>query len=244
MPGRLPTREDFPSSVTVSITPPPTAHPPTNVLILLHGLGDTISSFTNLGKQLNLPETACIAVQAPAPLPFDLGGFHWGDDMVFDQNTGEMDVDTGFKASMRLVLGSVIREGLMKNCGYTAREIIIFGFAQGGMVGLQTAAELEGEELGGVISVGGGLPLSLSLKAQERKSKTPVLVCKASRNSAVTDSAVSKIKGVFDYVEIKEWARKGDGMPSNREEMMPIMQFFARRLRSMRGVPAGSVELT
>ncbi|KAH9859334.1 hypothetical protein IAQ61_011115 [Plenodomus lingam] len=244
MPGRLPSSADFPSSAKLTITPPPTPQPPTNVLILLHGLGDTNASFTRLGQQLNLPETVCIAVQAPAPLPFDLGGFHWGDDMIFDQKTGEMDMDTGFKASMRLVLDSVIREGLMKKCGYKAREMILFGFAQGGMVGLQAAAELDGEELGGVISIGGTLPLSLSVKAQEKKSKTPVLVCKASRNSAVTDGSVSRIKGVFEYVEIKEWAKRGDGMASNREEMMPIMQFFARRLRSTRGVPAGSVELT
>ncbi|KAI8933344.1 hypothetical protein NX059_009966 [Plenodomus lindquistii] len=244
MPGRLPTKADFPSSVKLSITPPPSPQPPTNMLILLHGLGDTNAPFTKLGQQLNLPETACIAVQAPAPLPFDLGGFHWGDDMVFDQSTGEMDVDTGFQGAMRLVLEKVIREGLIKNCGYKAREIIIFGFAQGGMVGLQAAAEMDGDELGGAISIGGVLPLSLSLKAQEKKSKTPVLVCKASQGSAVTDSAMSKIKSTFEYVEIKEWARKGDSMPSNREEMMPIMQFFARRLRSTRGVPTGSVELT
>ncbi|KAF1847807.1 phospholipase/Carboxylesteras-like protein [Cucurbitaria berberidis CBS 394.84] len=244
MPGRLPTEGDFPSSVKLSITPPPASQPPTNVLILLHGLGDTNASFTKLGQQLNLPETARIALQAPKPLPFDLGGFHWGDDMIFDQNTGEMDVDTGFKASTRLVLDRVIREGLVGKCGYTAREIMIFGFAQGGMVALQAAAELTGDEIGGVISIGGWLPLSISLAALNKKSKTPVLVCRASRGSAVTDGAVSKLKDVFEYVEVKEWKKKGDGMPTNREEMLPIMQFFARRLRSTRGVPAGSVELT
>lgn len=225
--------------------PAPSAQPPTNILILLHGLGDTNASFTKLGQQLNLPETACIAVQAPAPLPFNLGGFHWGDDMLFDQRTGEMDVDTGFQASLRCVLDGVLRDGLMTRCGYKAREVVIFGFAQGAMVGLQVAAELaREEELGGVVSIGGVVPSGLSLKALETKSKTPVLVCKASKGSAVTDNAVAKVKQVFEYVEIKEWVRKGDGMPRNREEMLPIMQFFARRLRSTRGVPAGSIELS
>lgn len=163
--------------------------------------------------------------------------------MVFDQNTGEMDVDTGFKAATRLLLDSVIREGLIGKCGYKAREIMIFGFAQGGMVGLQAAAELGDDELGGVIAIGGFLSLSAPLKALEKKSKTPILVCRGSRGSAVTDSAAAKLKDAFEYVEIKEWKKNGDGMPSNRDEMLPIMQFFARRLRSMRGVPAGSVEL-
>ncbi|KAF2731707.1 alpha/beta-hydrolase [Polyplosphaeria fusca] len=244
MPGRLPTAADFSTSLILSITPPPSAQRPTNVLVLLHGLGDTNASFTKLGQQMNLSETVCISVQAPNPLPFDLGGFHWGDDLQFDSNTGEMDVDTGFKTATRIVLENVIREGLIQKCGYRAREILIFGFAQGGMVTLQVAAEHEGEELGGVISIGGKLPLSLPLKALNKKSKTPVLVCKGSRGSVVTESAITKLKDVFEFCEIREWKKNGDGMPSNREEMLPIMEFLARRLRSMRGVPGGSVELT
>ena len=201
-------------------------------------------SFMKLGQQLSLPETACIAVQASSTLPFDLGGFHWGDDLLFDHNTGEMDMDPGFKASARLLLDTVIRDGLVGKCGYKHREIIIFGFAQGGMVALQVAAELEGEELGGVISIGGTLSLLLPLKALNKKSRTPVLVCKASKGSAVTVGAITRLQDAFEFVEVKEWRKNGDGMPSNREEMLPIMQFFARRLRSTRGVPTGSLELT
>lgn len=212
--------------------------------MLLHGLGDTHAAFTKLGQQLNLPETACIALQAPTPLPFDLGGFHWGDDMIFDQNTGNMDMDTGFKTSVKLVLDSIVRKTLVEKCGYKAREVMIFGFGQGGMVALQTAAELAGEELGGIISIGGSLSLSTPLTALEKKSRTPIVVCRAAKNSAVTDGAVSKLKDAFEFVEIKEWNCNADRMPANREEMMPIMQFFARRLRSLRGVPAGAVELT
>lgn len=222
----------------------PSSQPPTNILILLHGLGDTNASFTKLGQQLSLPETACIALQAPNPLPFNLGGFHWGDDLIFDQNTGAMDVDTGFKTSTRIVLDKIIKDALISKCGYRAREIMLFGFAQGGMVAVQAAAEFDGEELGGVISIGGPLSFSAPLTALQTKSKTPILVIKSSKGSAITDGAVARLKDAFEFVEVKEWKKNGDGMPSNREEMLPIMQFFARRLRSTRGVPAGSFELT
>lgn len=192
---------------------------------------------------MSLPETACIAIEAPKPLPFDLGGFHWGEDLVFDQRTGEMEVDTGFTASTRLLSEQVIHGSLIAKCGFAPREVMIFAYGQGAMVGLQTAAELE-EELGGVISIGGALPLSTPLDALQKKSKTPVLVCKGSRGSVVSDSAIVRLKDAFEFVDVKEWKKNGDGMPANRDEMLPIMQFFARRLRSMRGVPAGSVELT
>ncbi|KAF9737098.1 hypothetical protein PMIN04_003769 [Paraphaeosphaeria minitans] len=243
MPGRLPTQADFPSSVILSVTPPPPSQPATNILILLHGLGDTHEPFTKLATQLNLPETACLSLRAPAPLPFDLPGFHWGDDMVFDQHSGEMDTDTGFAASAGLVLDKVIKQGLMAKCGYAAREVVLFGFAQGGMLALQVAASFR-EELGGVVSVGGAPSLSAPLPTAGKKNRTSVLVCKASRGSSVTDSAAKRLKDTFEFAEVKEWNRVGDGMMRNREEMLPIMQFLARRLRSRRGVPEGSVELT
>jgi hypothetical protein len=36
-----------------------------NLLVLLHGLGDTHAPFANLGKQLKLPQTATLAIRAP-----------------------------------------------------------------------------------------------------------------------------------------------------------------------------------
>ena len=109
MPDRFLIASDFPPNITLSITPPPNSQEAVNVLILLHGLGDTNASFTDLAKQLCLPNTVCIAVQAPTPVPFDLGGFHWGDDIIFDQRTGQMEYDTGFTKSMKMV-GDEVRQ--------------------------------------------------------------------------------------------------------------------------------------
>lgn len=104
-------------------------------------------------------------------------------------------------------------------------------------------ANLTPTELGGIISIGAPLP-SEAPAALVDKSKTPVLVCAGSDRSAVTSAAEDKLKRLFEFVEIKRYRKAGDSMPSNRDEMMPIMQFFSRRLRSMKGVPAGSVEVS
>lgn len=240
MPTRLPNKDDFPQSLVLSITPPPalSLHA-TNVLILLHGLGDTVPSFNNLGKQLALPETTCISLQAPKPLPFELGGFHWGDDITFDQSSGQMDFDTGFTKAVKIIKQDIIEDGLVKKCGYKPREIMLFGFGQGAMAALAAAASTA-EELGGIVSIGGPLPYS---NTNANAVKTPVLVLGGSSSTLITRTALDGLKAAFQNVEYQKWSRAGDGMPRNRDEMLPIMRFFARRLRSRAGVPEGSVEV-
>lgn len=223
--------------------PAPSNDRPTNVLLLLHGLGDTQLNFATFAKRLALPETCCIALRAPTPLPFDLEGYHWGDDVVFDNATGGLDADSGFKKALSLVLGNVVRNILIGKCGYKGKEIILLGFGQGGMLALSLAKEMGNDELGGVVSLGGALPASMALTTEGKKSETPIIVCKASNNSAVKDKDVQKLRDSFEFFELKEWKKNGDGMPASREEMLPVMQFFARRLRSVRGVPSGSMEL-
>jgi len=240
--------------------------------------------FKTFAEKLQLPETACLSVRAPTPLPFDLDGFHWGDDILFDETTGEMDYDSGFTKSTQLLLEKLIHQCLMEKCGYRTREVLLFGFGQGGMVALDVAARLEHgiqpskafepspqtggslkmgptehkpsnatgdtsdgfgsqEGLGGVISVGGYVPHTIP-PHKNGKYRSPILLCKAKSKSAVKEYHTNRLKDLFQDVQVVEWEKAGDSMPRSREEMMPIMEFFSRRLRSMRGVPEGSVEIT
>jgi hypothetical protein len=98
-------------------------------------------------------------------------------------------------------------------------------------------------ELGGVISIGAGLPLEAPASL-DPKCRTPVLVCAGCESSSVTRDTEDKLHRVFQHVQVTRYRKPGDSMPANRDEMLPIMQFFSRRLRSMKGVPAGVVELS
>ncbi|KAH8423550.1 uncharacterized protein LDX57_001310 [Aspergillus melleus] len=252
MPTKTPTQSDFPSHLTITLTPPPppssssATRPPPNVLILLHGLGDSAPAFTSFARALNLPETLIVTLQAPNRLPLDLPGFHWGDDISFDTSTGGLDMDAGFAGATNVLVTEVLRDTLLGKCGYRAREILVLGFGQGGMLGLLGAREFakrnQGEaELAGVVAIGAPYPLSGSTVGA--KNRTPVLLVAGRESAAVTDGAVRRTKQVFEFVEVQRYARRDDGMPRNRDEMMPVMQFFARRLRSWQGVPEGSVEI-
>ncbi|KAI9045369.1 Phospholipase/Carboxylesterase superfamily [Aspergillus affinis] len=259
MPTKTPTQSDFPSHLTVTLTPPPpsssaslTSRPPPNILILLHGLGDSAPAFTSFARALNLPETLIVTLQAPNRLPLDLPGFHWGDDISFDTSTGGLDMDAGFAGATNVLVNEVLRDTLLRKCGYRAREILLLGFGQGGMLGLLGVREFaktqqgqgdgDGSALAGVIVIGAPYPLSGSTVGE--KNRTPVLLVAGRESAAVTDGAVRRTKQVFEFVEVQRYARRDDGMPRNRDEMMPVMQFFARRLRSWQGVPEGSVEIS
>ena len=246
---RLPDSSDFPSSLNLSITPTPTNQPPVNILILLHGLGDTHIPFASLAKALNLPETACISLQAPSPIPAlftgsDLPSFHWGDDVLFDDRSGELDLDAGFKTA-GVILKEVIEEILVKKCGFEKRGILLYGFGQGAMAALSIVAS-EDAEFGGVVSIGGKLPESISsssLGSGKQRFRTPILVLGGSKSKQITRSAVDGLKARFNDVEYVKWEKSDDSMPRSREEMLPIMKFFARRLRSRAGVPKDAVEI-
>ncbi|KAF2403149.1 alpha/beta-hydrolase [Trichodelitschia bisporula] len=255
MPPRQPTAADMPPKVTCTITVPPPSHPPTHPLLLLHGIGDSHLALHPLAQLLSLPETTTINLRAPTHMPL-LPGYHWGDDLTFSAD-GTIDPDAGFELAVGYV--EEVISALVEKCGYEERDVLIMGLGQGGMVALEVARYAR--ELRGVVSFGGGLPspptagatfaathTTASTKtpptpATAGKSPTPVLLLKGARGSAVSLEAVARTREAFTHVEVVEWPREGDGMARNREEMLPVMRFFAQRLRSVRGIPKGAVEL-
>lgn len=153
-------------------------------------------------------------------------------------------MDAGFSRAVRVVVDEVVRGVLVARCGYRFREIMVLGFGQGGMLGLVCARELgkSGEELAGVVSIGAPVPLSGSVVGG--KCRTPVLLVAGRDSGVVTDGAVKRTEGAFEFVETARYQRRGDGMPKSRDEMLPVMRFFARRLLSRQGVPEGAEEVT
>jgi len=243
---RIPEVSDFPQDLIVTIIPPQDeTKPVSNILIILHGLGDTHIPFAGLGKKFNFPETACLAIRGPSTLPFNENGFHWGDDLIFDSSTGSLDMEAQFTKAHEL-LNTIIDDTLLNKCGWKRRAIFFLGFRQGGMVALDIASRLPAGvadgEYGGVVSLGGPLPNDAPSPSQ--KAKTPVMLMGAEKNSAITEEVEARVRNVLEFVEVVKWrGRKEDGMIRNTEEAMPMMRFFARRLRSRVGIPESAVEL-
>ncbi|KZT57901.1 hypothetical protein CALCODRAFT_495548 [Calocera cornea HHB12733] len=225
-----------------------------NLLILLHGLGDTELPFANLGRSLKLPQTATLSLRAPIRIPFlEEEAFQWypsfdplGDLLERPDPTGALDI---------LVF---TLEKLVKECGWPINRIHLFGFAQGGSVAAEVALRIwkertftsEGETiqrlgLASVVTVSGPL---LSHPTFTPPSSTPILVFHrlSPSPSALHVSALGSFRKGFGRVqEVK--ITGGEGMPRSRQEWEPIMRFWSevlekRRLHDLYEVVSGGIQ--
>ncbi|KAG9255280.1 uncharacterized protein F5Z01DRAFT_45941 [Emericellopsis atlantica] len=253
MPPRVPVPSDFDA---LQKTLPHTLHfpsPPesvTAILILLHGLGDTHTSFSSFAKGMNLPGFLAITVRGTTPLPAALlegqeEGWHWGDDLTVDQRTGGIDPDPGFEAARRRIMDDLVDGLLVGQLGWERGDVLFFGYGQGGSLALGMASSLRSvsrvaeatsplsstpPSLGtfkGIVSIGGPLPNSMIPTLSSRgKSRTRVLAVQ------FDDEELDAAKREFEQIQAVNWKRREVGMPRDREEMFPIMKFYAERLNS------------
>ncbi|KAL1877108.1 hypothetical protein VTK73DRAFT_8845 [Phialemonium thermophilum] len=185
--------------------------------------------------------------------------FHWGDDLAMAPGAGgELDPDPGFEKAERLIFDRLLGEVLSEGCGWDLEDVLLFGFGQGGSLALGLASKARvgkrveevttdgdndhpttrpqrGRAFKGVVSIGGPLPHSMvpSVTGVREKVRTPVLVCCGSGSgSAVDEDAVELIREEFESVRVVRWKKPDDGMPKNREEALPLMEYFAERLRA------------
>ncbi|KAI0820505.1 hypothetical protein BC628DRAFT_848418 [Trametes gibbosa] len=217
-----------------------------NLLILLHGLGDTHLPFAKLGRSLRLPQTATLALRAPEKIPFLYEeAYQWYTS--FDP-LGELLAQPNPTPALELIARVV--EHLVRDCAWPPHRIHLFGFAQGGSVAAEfalrywrTAQALHPKSfsstmdsasssaglpwLGSVISISGPL---LSYPTVQKQCPTPLLIFHrpAPADTAMPSDAVTGLKKGFAKVE--EVKMKGDGMPRSRDEWEPIMRFWSDHL--------------
>jgi predicted esterase len=245
----LPASTDFISSLKPIIHLPPN-NTPINVIIFLPGLGDTAGNFASFPRALNLPDALTITLNPPFPLPFPLGpGDHWSEDLQVDTSSGALDADSPLAKAMDLVAQDVIRKVLIDRFKFRPDHIHLFGFGQGGSValGVPLHDSLSSISLGDVISIGGPLPLSTDLFGLGTpKNRTPVMLLSGAKSTLASadSSPLKRVKSSYEFVTYHQWKKADDSMPKSREEALPMMQFWAQKLKTRRGVPADAVEVS
>ena len=122
--------------------------PRPRVLLVFHGLGDSLNGFTWMPPELRLDSLSYLLVNAPDDY---YGGFSW-----FDFTGGGADMGpaiAGIKRSRKLIqnlIDEVIAQGV------AAGDIFLFGFSQGCLMALDAGLRTD-KRLGGIIGVSGWL---------------------------------------------------------------------------------------
>jgi len=211
-----------------------------NLLILLHGLGDSHAPFTKLGRSLRLPQTATLALRAPDQIPYLYEqAFQWytsfdplGDIIERPNPTPALDV-------MAKVLDHLVGE-----CTWPPGRIHLFGFGQGGSVAAETTLAWWKQELartkmtsdaeqtetpsprhlGSVASISGSL---LSYPTLTAPCPTPLFIF-----SRVAIASTPFSKGFSRVTQIVKPGNQGEeeSMPRSRDEWEPVMQFWSQVL--------------
>ncbi|KAF8802354.1 hypothetical protein BYT27DRAFT_7112696 [Phlegmacium glaucopus] len=223
-----------------------------NLLILLHGLGDTHIPFSKLGKSLKLPQTAVLALRAPEQVPFLYEErYQWFTS--FD-DLGEIIERPNPTPALQYL--SKIIDHLINDCAWPIHRIHFFGFAQGGSVAAEfgvdhwkqqqlrakksigsssSQAGNSGQDsipllsFGSIVTVSGPL---LSYPTASTLSPTPILVVHRSppSDTALPPGAFIAFNKAFGSATESKMEAKGVGMPASKQEWDPIMRFWSQHL--------------
>lgn len=118
------------------------------VMVVLHGLGDSLHGFTWLPSALGLDSLSYLLVNAPDDY---YGGFSWFD---FTGGGGDMGpAIAGIKRSRGLIRGLLDE---LRQQGVAGPDIFLLGFSQGCLMALDAGLRY-GERLGGIVGVSGWL---------------------------------------------------------------------------------------
>jgi predicted esterase len=219
-----------------------------NLLLLFHGLGDTPAPFASLAKTLALPQTSCIALGAPHEVPLSDGGRSWFT--VLDPTTFEL--IPGKKGEIRRVqsmqktVDALYQLLLHLNvyCGRSdSRKIHLFGFSQGGTVGMELVRRCaaQGKALGSCVAIASGLldeQLFEQPVANETKGnsiyKIPVLLLHGDQDSVVSRPRVRGtevlLKSEGMEVEMHSISGQRHTMLNTEIETRIVMEFWSRHL--------------
>ena len=97
------------------------------------------------------------------------------------------------------------------------------------------------------MAIGGTLPLSTPTgSSSTSKNRTPVLILSGAKSplASVDSSSLKRIKSYYEFVTYHQWKKADDSMPKNRDEVLPMMQFWSQKLKSRRGVPDDAIEIS
>jgi phospholipase/carboxylesterase len=194
------------------------------VLVVLHGLGDSLNGFTWMPREMGLDALSYLLVNAPDDY---YGGYSW-----FDFTGGGADMGpaiAGIHRSRKLIqglLGELVAQGLRPD------DILLFGFSQGCLMAMDAGLRTDAV-LGGICGVSGWLafqeeyPAAFSAAAPQQTFlvthglRDPLLPLRRSQ------AQMTQLKALGINVTFKEYDKEHTILP---EELRDIRGWVLDRI--------------
>ena len=208
-----------------------------NLLILLHGAGDSHRPFREFAKRMNLPQTASLSIHASScnngftTLPFNLGNT-WFEEMDYAVTGDALDkADPRRIASLSSAIDKLIKilESLYTHDdpreGWMPERIFLFGYSAGASLVMETCLRLvkqKERKLGGAVCVAGGIQCEIPSEEQGKA----VANSKVNNNSFEGPTPILAIVGSNDLHFPPGAARRASTLYSNSStaKMRPIIE--------------------
>lgn len=214
-----------------------------NLLILLHGLGDNEANFGEFGKRLELPQTRVCSLRGTIPLGPLMGGesisafdgeeidefgyaWYFEEEWEVGEDVQKQSVKETLKRLETWLEKSVFNE-------FPPERVFLFGYGQGGSVCVELAKS-KLFRLGGVVSVSGhemNWNKADQPSISSRSCKSDILITTTCNDRvALCNSAKSTSSNTSQYSVYAVPGKTSVATPSSREEMGEIMKFLSKRL--------------
>ena len=213
----------------------------TNLLILLHGTGDTHRPFAQLATTMELPQTCSLAIHAVEfeTLPMGLG-HSWFQEMDYATGSPLHREDPRRQASLYQAAEKLCElvEVLTKDW-IVPERIFFLGFGAGATAAMETAKMWchrdNRPKLGGAICVAGGCESPpVDWTEAQLNNLTDTLILTGANNPSYSPESLNRSRLLYDktgkscFFHIE--GGKGMGMLSSPIEMRVVMEFFSKRL--------------
>lgn len=203
----------------------------TNLLILLHGSGDSHRPFDKLAQTMSLPQTATLSISSMVcgiELPFGLGS-SWFQELDYSSGNPLPRANANRQTTLGVAV-AYLTELLRRLSTYcwAPERIFILGYGAGAILALETCRLWTGPPLGGAICIGmDGLGGTVTGSATSN-SGTPILLLSHDKNLLDACKSEYEARRGKDLVETCAQAKRG--MVSGPSEMEAVMKFLSKRL--------------
>ena len=206
-----------------------------NLIIMLHGMGDTCDSMMSFAKAVAVPDTTCIAVQAPLEVGI-LPGFMWyAEPDLADAFPHLPEAMRTPKAGLERARGPIHHIITEWRADHRTGAILLLGYGQGGVAAVDAALSSP-VQVNAAITISGGLqpmtrhPAS-ALDSSWTQFACSVYISHGARDERTPLAAVRKQAASLNArlampAEMHAYD-KGCDMPRSEGEMRDLLAFIA-----------------